>query len=161
MSARRFVAALLAIPALLAALVLIGVESWRWYRSQSPLFTGPVAASLAAAIEMDDLLQAYQFLRGGWDPGARIEVHHPVLTGGAPARVQPLSWAIALRNRDAVRMLVGAGAVIDRRAVCLAHALGDDDLAAQLRTDGALADEPCPSRDADTPPLLTVAANGD
>jgi ankyrin repeat protein len=142
------------------------VESWRLQRPRSPLFAAPFVFSLADAIETGELPQAHQFLRDRDDPSAPIEVRHPVLTADKSVTVSPLLWAVATQNREAVQMLLGLGARMDRgadrKAACLAQALGNDDLAGLLRTYGAPSDEPCAAADAGVPPLLTVVgANTD
>lgn len=165
MARRPFIAFLLALPTMLTALGIVAIESWRVYQPRSPLFAPPFVFSLADAIERGELPQAYEFLRSSRDPGALIQVHHPVLTGGQPLAVSPLLWAVATGNRDAVQMLLGLGARMDRgpdrKAACLADALGNDDLAEVLRTYGAPPHAPCPATEVGHPPILPLVARGD
>jgi hypothetical protein len=164
MAKRSFTVALLALPAILMALAIVAVESWRLHEPRSPIFAPPFVFSLADAIERGELPQAYEFLRSG-DPGALIEVRHPVLTGGQSLAVSPILWAVATGNRDAVQMLLGLGARIDVgpdwKAACLADALGNQDLAEVLRIYGAPSHEPCPVTEAGGPPILTLLATDD
>ena len=165
MARRRFIIALLALPTILTALAIVAVESWRLLQPRSPLFAPPFVFSLAEAIERGELPQAYEFLRSSRDPGALIEVRHSVLTSGQPVAVSPMLWAVATGNRDAVQMLLGLGARLDRgpdrKAACLAEALGNHNLAEMLRIYGAPAHEPCPATEAGGPPILALVARDD
>ena len=138
---RRVVAWLAAAPAVLVAIGLCGMEVYRDLRPESSLFRPPFTYSLAEAIAERDLAAAYEFLREGQDPGGLIRVQDETLTGGRPALVSPLLWAVGKQNRDAVLMLLGFGAPMDatleRRAVCLAERLGNTELARLLREHGS------------------------
>jgi hypothetical protein len=133
----RHLAVLLAIPSVVVALSLCGIEAWRTLRPRSPLFAAPAASSLTDAIAGGDLWQAYQFIRAGQDPNALMPVQHPLLTRGRWVFVSPVIWATATQNRQAVQMLLAFGARLDRPAdrlaVCLADALGNEDIARLLR----------------------------
>ena len=163
----RLIATLMAAPAVLTALGVSGIEVSRWQRPNSPLFTAPIAYSLADAIAADDVQGAYEFIRAGQDPNQLIAVHHPALTAGRSVLVSPLLWAVATQTRNEVLMLLGYGARLDRAtdraAACLADALGDADIASLLRGyPDALPRERCPARsDADAPLLSFIdASNG-
>ena len=138
----RRLAALVAAPTFVVAIGLLGVEAWRLVRPRSPLFAAPFAYSLGDAIATGNVPQAYQYIRSGQDPNEPIAVRHPDLTGGRWVLVSPLVWAVALGHVDAVKMLLGYGARLDRapnrQAVCLADALGKDDIARVLRTVGGV-----------------------
>jgi len=142
MSSHRatLLAMLIAAPAVLNALTIGALEGWRSYRPDSPLFAAPRVSSLADAIARDDVQQAYEFIRGGQDPNGLIEVSDPVLTEGRRVMVAPLLWAVAMRSDRSVLTLFGVGARIDeeaeRRAVCLAERLGQDDIARLLERHG-------------------------
>jgi len=141
-STRRatLLALLIAAPAVLNALTISALEGWRSYQPDSPLFTAPRAGSLAAAIARDDVRQAYEFIRDGQDPNGLIEVEDAILTRGRRVMTTPLLWAVAMRSDRSVLMLFGVGATIDadgqRRAVCLAERLGEDDIARLLTRHG-------------------------
>ena len=126
---RRDLAAWLAIPTLVVALGLCAIEAWRAIRPRSALFQPPFVYSLADAIAVGELPQAYAFIRAGQDPNEPIWVRHPVFTGRRWVRVSPLLWAVATRNGQAVDMLIAFGARLERRensdAVCLAQRVGD------------------------------------
>jgi len=131
---RRRLGALLAAPALVVALALIGLEAWRVIRPRSPLFAPPFAYSLADAIATGNVQHAYQYVRAGQDPNQRIPVRHPELTRSQWVRVTPLEWAAAVGHADAARMLLGYGARVDESAICLAEARGHREVARVLRT---------------------------
>ena len=133
---RRRLAAVLVAPAVIVALGLAGIEIWRIVRPRSPLFAPPFAYSLADAIATGNVPHAYQYIRAGQDPNQRIAVRHAVLTRNRWVLTPPLVWAAAIGQTDAVRMLLGFGARPDPAAVCLADALGHDDVARVLRTHG-------------------------
>jgi len=126
-------AALIAAPALLAACGLVGVEAWRAVRPRSPLFAAPFAYSLADAIATGNIQHAYQYIRAGQDPNARIAVRHPDLTRNRWVRVTPLDWAAATGQADAVRMLLGFGARAEASTLCHAEARGHEEVARVLR----------------------------
>jgi len=149
-STRRasLLALLIAAPAVLNAMTISAIEGWRSYRPESPLFAAPRLNSLAAAIARDDVQQAYEFIRGGQDPNGLIEVADPVLTRGRRVMVAPMLWAVAMGSDRSVLLLFGFGVRIDqeaeRRAVCLAERLGQDDMARLLeRHSGHTRTEPC------------------
>lgn len=144
---RRVLASIMAAPALLAALGLGAVESWRLLRPQSRLFAAPFVYSLADAIERHDVDQAYAFIRAGQDPNQPIAV----VTRGRPVLMPPLLWAVTTQNSDAVRMLVGFGARVDPAAVCLAEEIGSAEIARLLTLHGPVGlNVTCP------PPLRTA-----
>lgn len=137
----RRLAVLLAIPTVVVALGLCAIEAWRAIRPRSALFQPPFVYSLADAIAVGELPQAYAFIRAGQDPNEPIWVRHRVLTDGRWLRVSPLLWAVATRNGQAVDMLIAFGAQLDRRenkdAACLAELLGDQSILRALRLNGA------------------------
>lgn len=152
---------LIAVPALMTALGLIVIEGWRFRRPESQLFVTPVAYSLADAIERDDVQRAYAFVLAGQNPNDLIAVRHPVLTGGRMVLVSPLLWAAAVNSRQAVLMLLGFGArmdrAADRRAACLAEALGHEETARLLRLYGDTpSPKPCPEARKTGDPLLLL-----
>jgi len=130
---RTRLAGLLAAPALVVALGLIGLEAWRALRPRSPLFAAPFAYSLADAIATGNIQHAFQYIRAGQDPNQRMAVRHPDLTRNRWALVSPLEWAAATGQTDAVRMLLGFGARVDESTVCVAEGLGHHDVARVLR----------------------------
>jgi len=82
MTRRRRLAALVAAPAVIVALGLVGLEVWRSVWPRASLFAPPFASSLAEAIATGNLQHAYEYVRAGQDPNQRIAVRHPVLTPG-------------------------------------------------------------------------------
>lgn len=158
---RRGLAALMAAPAVVVALGLVGIEAWRSIRPRSALFAPPFAYSLADAIASGNLPHAYQYLRAGQDPNQPVAVRHPGLTQGRWILASPLLWSVAVGNTEAVRMLLGYGARMDRpanqQAVCLAEVLDKRDIARLLRTHSRLrpAGE-CRQVEGDRAPLLRV-----
>ncbi len=151
------VAAWLAIPALLMALGLPAIEGWRMIRPRAPLFQPPFVYSLADAIAVGELPQAYAFIRAGQDPNEPIWVRDPMLTGRRWIRVSPLLWAVATRNGPAVQMLMAFGAGLDRPenqgAACLAELVGDQGIQRALGAGGAQPADDCP-RSGDQGPAL-------
>lgn len=133
---QRWVTALLAAPAVAAALGLCATEAWRALRPRSPLFAPAFAYSLAEAIATGNVLHGYEYIRAGQDPNEPIAVRHPALTKNRWVRASPLEWAVATNQRDAVKMLLGFGARPDGPALCLAEALGHEDVAGVLRMYG-------------------------
>jgi hypothetical protein len=158
MNGRSLVGALVALPIVVAAAMLVTLETARALAPRSGLFARPGAAALADAFDRDDLLQARTLLRR--EPGALLWVSHPDLTGGTSTLVSPLLWAAATGNDDAVRMLLGLGHDLsrgsDRYAACLARALGRTSTAELLEAYGHPGDLPCPTLDAGQPALLAV-----
>jgi hypothetical protein len=160
---RRFLALMMAAPALFTALGVCAVEGRRVLQPQSPLFVAPFMFSLADAIEQNDVDQAHAFIRAGQDPNQPIGVSNPVLTGGRRVLVSPLLWAVATGRRDPLLMLLGYGARWDAamgaEALCLAEQLGDGTTAALLQRHGARLDERCADRRRTDPPLVSFAAD--
>lgn len=136
---RRWVTALLAAPAVAAALGLCGIEAWRMLHPRSPLFAPPFAYSLADAIATGNVLHGYEYIRAGQDPNEPIAVRHPALTRNRWVFASPVAWAVATNQRDAVNMLLGHGARLDGSALCLAEGLGHEDIARVLRMNGGTA----------------------
>lgn len=155
----RLTAILLAGPVLCTALGVVVVEAWRSARPASPLFAAPVAASFADAIRADDVRSANVFLHAGQQPDELIAVNDASLTGGKWLLLSPLVWAVATDSPQSVRMLLGAGAggthATDRRAACLADALGHDEIARTLRLYQSDAPDICGGETDDGPPLVT------
>ena len=154
---------LLGAPAIITALSVSVIETWRWVSPHSPLFAPPAAASMADAIANNDARGAYGFIRAGQDPNTLITVRHDVITAGRPVEVLPLVWAVATRSDEAVAMLLGFGARLDapttRKAVCLAAQLGQDDIAQLLQlSDPDASRDPCPALHAggESAPLLPI-----
>jgi hypothetical protein len=145
----QLLALLLGAPAIVIALGVTALETWRWISPDSPLFTPPVAASMADAIAANNARGAYAFIRAGQDPNGVIAVRHDVLTGGREVEVIPLLWAVATQSENAVAMLLGFGARLDaptkHKAVCLAARLGRDDIVQLLQlSDADTSPEACP-----------------
>lgn len=162
----RFLATVLIAPAVATGLGVTAIEGWRLRRPTAPLFAAPMVYSLADAIESGDVPQAYGFIRAGQDPNELIAVRHPVLTGRRWVLVSPLVWAVATNNRQAVLMLIGFGARMDRpadsRAVCLAEDLGHGEIAGLLRLHGnAPSAGTCPQRRTREAPLLSFLSEAE
>jgi hypothetical protein len=158
---RRLLAAAMAAPAVVTALGMSAVESWRLLQPQSALFAAPFVYSLADAIEQNDVEHAYAFLRAGQDPNQPIGVRHPLLTAGQSVLVSPLIWAIATGSRETLLMLLGFGAHFDPGrdggAVCLAEALGNKEMARLVTAYGsALPERPCRALEPGEAPLLSM-----
>ena len=155
--------ALTTAPAALTALGLVALEVWRSVEPRSSLFAPPLTYTLADAIEQHELEQAYGFIRAGQDPNELIGVRHPVITGGEPELMSPLLWAAAVGDREAVLMLLGAGArmdrPVDRLAPCVAEALGHVELADALRRYTPTAGS-CRELNPAQAPLLALLAPG-
>ena len=145
---RAILAASMMVPAAAMVSGVILLEAWRLYHPQSPLFSTPRVATLAEAIEYHDVRRAFRFIRAGDDPNALIVVRHPVLTDGQPRFVSPLWWAVAMQDRDAVLMLLEAGARIERSegrdAGCLATRLGEARIIDVLRRFASSTATACP-----------------
>jgi hypothetical protein len=162
---QRILTALLAMPAVVAALGLCGIEAWRVVNPDSRLFALPFAYSLADAIAAGDVEQAHGYLRAGHDPNQSMAVRDLTLTGGRWILVPPLLWAVATGHVPVVKMLLGHGARTHgppvQQAVCLADALGRQDIVGVLRM---LADEgpreACTVPAGGGTPLLYVADEG-
>lgn len=153
---RRLLASAMTVPAVLASLLISGVEIWRLMEPQSTLFAAPFAYSLAEAIERNDVDQAYGFIRAGHDPNQAIAVRHELLTGGRSMLVSPVIWAVATQSRETLLMLIGFGARVTGgaggNAACLADALGNADMVRLLVTHGSQPpDERCRLRPENAP----------
>jgi hypothetical protein len=156
---RRVLALLLATPTIVAAFAGVAIEALRIADPQAQILADTPSTSFVDALERQDLLGAYWFVRGTHGANGPIQVSHPVLTGGQELVVTPMVWAVALRDDKAVLMLLGHGermdGPLDRRAACLADAAGFPDIARILRRYGGPAmREPCPARHGPTEPLL-------
>lgn len=162
---RQRLTAVLAAPAVVVALALSGLELWRIVRPRSDLFAPPFAFSLADAIATGNVRQAFHYVRAGQDPNQLIAARHPELTGRKWVLVSPLLWAVAVGHLESVKMLLGYGARIqrtaDRQAVCLAEALGHDEIARVLRTIGDVPPDACREVSAGEAPLLQVLSDWD
>jgi len=156
---------MLALPVVLTVLGLCAVELARALRPDLPLFATPFVYSLADAIESDDVDSAVQFIRAGQDPNGLITVRHAVLTDGQSVLVSPLLWAVAMQRPRSVLMLLGFGARMDHRvnsrAVCLAEAIGNQEIASLLRRyppQPTPAPEPCGTLQPGVAPLLALGS---
>jgi hypothetical protein len=130
---RRWIAALIGAPAVLAALGLTAVEAYRLVRPEAELFGNPPAASLADAIaRRHDVERAYAFIRAGHDPNEPIVVNDDEYTGARAVSVMPLMLAVAARDSNIVLMLLNFGARLDlpqnKNATCLARELEDKEI---------------------------------
>ena len=145
-------AALIALPAIAAAVGLGGVEAYRLAAPDAPLFGDPQSRSLADAITRGRSVEAaYPFIRDGQDPNALIAIDDEDYTGGGELSVSPLVAAIASRDSNIVQMLLNFGARVDlpqsRGAWCFARALGDETMQNVLAAAGADTDfSRCPDR---------------
>ncbi len=162
----RLLTVMVAAPTILVALGISAIEGSRIHNPRSSLFRTPVVLSLADAIESGDVLRAYEFIRAGQDPNAWIPVRHAVLSGGRTVLVSPLMWATAAQNKQAVLMLLGAGARLDRApdkaAACVADALGNAEIASLLRQYGnAPPPERCQPAAFTHAPLLSVLGDAE
>ena len=128
---------MVAVPAVLTAAFVIGIEGYRRLQPGAPLFAAPSHDSLADAIAGDDIFGTYAFMRAGQNPDGLIPVRDQMWTGGAWMLVSPIIWAVANNADDSVLVLLTAGAQLsnqqDRRAACMAEALGRTRVAQQLR----------------------------
>jgi len=156
-----WMAVLVSLPMVAAAVVVAGDEVYRHIDPGSPLFGEPPAASLADAITHGlGVEQAYVFIRAGQDPNAPVAVANEDYTGGRMMRVSPLILAIASRDGNVVQMLLNFGARLDlpqnRDAWCLATALRNDEAAGILARAGGTGSPACAAErpDRKTPPLL-------
>ncbi len=160
---RRIIALALAAPAALAVMALLAVEAYRLVSPASILFVEPPADSLADALQRREVEVAYAFIRDGQDPNQVLRVQDAVLTGGRTVEVSPLTLAVASRNRNAVMMLLSAGARADlpanRFAACLAREIGETDLERMIVRDGGGETDHCPQPTAASgPPLLNYVS---
>jgi hypothetical protein len=128
---------MVAVPAVLTAGVVSATEGHRLLRPGAPLFAAPSRDTLADAIAVDDILGGYAFIRAGQNPDGLIPVRDEMWTGGSWMLVSPMIWAVANNADDSVLMLLTAGAQLsnqqDRRAACMAEALGRARVAQRLR----------------------------
>jgi hypothetical protein len=142
------------------AAIIIVLEGYRAFQTDSILFVEPPAMSLADALEHREVEVAYGFIRRGADPNATLSIEDRELTAGRRIDVSPLMLAVASRNRNAVQMLLSAGVRIDlpvnRFAACLARDLGETDLETMIVRDGRrTVESTCPQpSDESTTPLL-------
>jgi hypothetical protein len=146
-------AALIAAPALAAAVGLTSLEAYRVVAPDAPVFGDAPPRSLSEAITRGRGVEAvYPFIRDGQDPNTPILIDDEDYTGGGDMYVSPLIAAIASRDSNIVQMLLNFGARVDlpqnRDAWCFAHALGDETMQRLLADAGAPADGGrCPKRD--------------
>jgi hypothetical protein len=124
-----FIAAVIAVPAIVAAIGLTAIEAYRIVSPTAPLFGGE-PASLAEAITGGYGVEySYRFIRSGQDPNEPITVDDPTYTGGRSIKVSPLMLAIAARDENTTSMLLNFGARFDlpqnRSARCLAQEIGN------------------------------------
>lgn len=155
-----FIAALIAVPAIAAAIGLTVIEAYRIVSPSAPLFGGE-PASLADAITGGYGVEyAYRFIRAGQDPNEPITVDDPEYTGGRSIKVSPLMLAIAARDENTASMLLTFGARFDlpqnRSARCLAQEIGNQAIIAIIdRYGGADLPRTCSDRpSAAASPLL-------
>ncbi len=151
----RSISAALVIPALLGAVVTVGVQAWRVVAPAQAEVGHRVHASLAEAIALDDVRGAYDFIRRGQDPNEPIPVRDQRLTGDREILVAPVVWATAAGRRTIVLMLLQAGATLvrdaDKAAPCIAERLGYSEIASDLRRLGGLSATTCPPVPAGAP----------
>ena len=140
--ARRteLMAALIATPAVVAAVWLGGIEGYRLVQPESPLFRredslGSLAQAITVCCRVED---AHAFIRAGRDPNEPLTIDDPEYTGGGSITVSPLMLAVAAGNGNVVMMLLSFGAQPDlpqnRLAGCLARALGQTEMATIIAT---------------------------
>ena len=154
-------AALLAAPAVVAALGLGTTEAYRLVQPEAPLFHNPAPQSLAQAITRGlGVEHAYAFISAGQDPNEPITFNGTEYTGGTSISVSPLMLAVAARNMNVVSMLISFGARLDlpqnSLAVCLAQDIGEEDIAEAIERYGGVDVSPdCAERRSNAPtPLL-------
>jgi hypothetical protein len=153
---------LIAIPAIVAATWVAGIEGYRLIQPESPLFQrGEPLESLAQAITVCCRVEdAYAFIKAGRDPNERLTVDDPEYAGDGSITVSPLMLAVAAGNGSVALMLLNAGARPDlpdnRLAGCLARALGEVEMVSiVVAFFGEDAQTACPPRAPDDPrPLL-------
>jgi hypothetical protein len=157
---RTFIAAAIAVPAVVAAIGLTAMEAYRVVSPRAPLFGGE-PASLADAITRGYAVEySYRFIRSGQDPNEPITVDDPAYTGGRSIEVSPLMLAIAARDENTTSMLLNFGARVDlpqnRSARCLAQEIGNQAIVAIIdRYGGADLPRTCAARpSAGANPLL-------
>lgn len=153
-------AAIVTVPALVAALLISATAAYHAIDADAPLFDGPPPASLADAITRGyGVERVYPFIRAGQDPNAPVPVDNPDYTGGARIMASPLMLAVAARQGNIVRMLLNFGARLDlpqnRMAWCLAKEIGNREVEDVLADQGGHAVVPqCTGRRAAATPLL-------
>lgn len=163
-SARRtkLMAALIATPAVVAAVWLGGIEGYRVVQPESSLFRREdsprsLAQAITACCRVED---AYAFISAGQDPNEPLTIDDSEYTGGGSITVSPLMLAVAAGNGNAVVMLLSFGAQPDlpqnRLARCLAQELGQTEMSTIIATYvGEDAQTTCPERSSNDPrPLL-------
>lgn len=159
-SVRRHIALALAIPSIVTALAVTGVEFWRILAPTRAEVGHRVYGTLGEAIVADDLRGVMGFVQSAQSPNALIAVHDPALTGGRDVLVPPIVWAAAAGRQRIVLALLGAGATFerdaDKAAACIADDLDLTEIASQLRLIARLpAASSCPPPP-EGPPLLAV-----
>ena len=154
-------AALLAAPAVVAALGLGTTEAYRLVQPEAPALPqpGPAVASAShySRVRRRTCLRVYQRRAGSKraDPFNGMEY-----TGGTSISVSPLLLAVAARNMNVVSMLISFGARLDlpqnSLAVCLAQDIGEEDIAEAIERYGGVDVSPdCAERRSNAPtPLL-------
>jgi hypothetical protein len=153
-------AAVVAVPALAAAIALPVVEVYRLVQPDAPLFGGPVPSSLTEAITRGHPVErAYAFIHAGQDPNVPVAVNAPDYTDGQTVMVSPLVLAVAAGQGNTALMLLNFGARLDlpqnRLAPCLAQAIGNQEVIGILtRYGGPAPPVPCPAPRADAPTML-------
>jgi hypothetical protein len=164
MAGTTWMGALIAAPAVIAAIGLAGLEAYRQLDADAALFGGPAPRSVAESIAGGyGVEETYAFIREGLDPNAVFAFSDPDHTEGVQVSVSPLMLAIAAGDSSAVRMLLTFGARLDlpsnRLAPCLARELQHAEIIAIL--DGATGGQPteCPPRPADAPTPLVAWAS--
>jgi hypothetical protein len=149
-------AALIALPAIVAALGVTAIEIYRVVDPEAPLFGEPPSRTIVEAIARGrGVEQVYAFVRVGQDPNERVTVRDSDYTGRDPIQVSPLLLAVASRDANVVQMLLDHGARLDlpqnARAWCLARDIGADEAADVLLAHGASQVCPAPAPGAATP----------
>ena len=164
MPPRSWMAAFIALPAVVSAVSLTAIETYRLIEPEAAFFGGPPPASLTESItEGFGVEQTYQFIRDGQDPNAQIPVNQPDYTEGATVMASPLLMAVAAGDPSAVLMLLSFGARLDlpqnRHVECLAKELHNDEIVKLLADGrGETAPPACSGRKADAAtPLLAWA----
>jgi len=114
-----------------------------------PSALAPARSSLADAIEAHDVPRAFALVEAGQDPNRLVVVRDQTLTGGREQLMSPLWWAVAVRDANAVLMLLDAGARVgrsdERNEDCLAERLGATAIAELLRRYGQPPAGGCPA----------------
>jgi hypothetical protein len=158
-------AAFVAVPAVVSAVALSAIETYRLIDPHAAFFGGPPPATLVQSItEGFGVEQTYQFIRAGQDPNAPIPVDHPDYTEGATVMASPLLLAVAAEDESAVQMLLSFGARLDlpenRHVECLAGEIGNSEIV-KLIADGRGESAPtaCKDRKADAPTPLVAWAD--